>query len=235
MNFAKTFLMAVVLAPNFLFGQKTKDSTNKVSFCIAIGPNLTKASLASYTPTEPSWGRRTSSSYAAGLDINFFVNVPLGKSVSFRPEIGFMLLNQKQFYSNSKIIDEELSSNFRDKLTESQFTLATLLSIDTKYFSIDFGPSAAVVTSAKINSVSKTIAYNGVMIDKEHTDFKKDKKANGTVFSGLLGISNINIYKNFGAGLYYNIGFSDYTQYYQMRKIAKVNGFVFQINAMLGK
>ncbi|MGN6341286.1 MAG: outer membrane beta-barrel protein [Ginsengibacter sp.] len=233
MNFAKTFLMVIVLAPNFLFAQKTKDSTNKVSFCIAIGPNLTKASLASYTPTEPSWGRRTSSSYAAGLDINFFVNVPLGKSVSFRPELGFKLLNQKQMYSNSKIIDEELSSNFRDKLTESQLTLATLLSIETKYFSIDFGPSAGLITSAKINSVSKTVAYNGVMIDKEQTDFKKDKKANDVVFSGLLGISKINIYQNFGAGLYYNIGFPDYTQYYRMRKIAKVNGLMLQLTASL--
>lgn len=225
--------MVIVLAPNFLFAQKTKDSTNKVSFCIAIGPNLTKASLASYTPTEPSWGRRTSSSYAAGLDINFFVNVPLGKSVSFRPELGFKLLNQKQMYSNSKIIDEELSSNFRDKLTESQLTLATLLSIETKYFSIDFGPSAGLITSAKINSVSKTVAYNGVMIDKEQTDFKKDKKANDVVFSGLLGISKINIYQNFGAGLYYNIGFPDYTQYYRMRKIAKVNGLMLQLTASL--
>lgn len=159
--------------------------------------------------------------------------MPLGKGVFFRPELGFMLLNQKQLYSNSKIIDQELSSNFRDKLTESQFTLATLLSIETKYFSIDFGPSAALVTSAKINSVSKTIAYNGVRSDNEQTDFKKDKKANKAVFSGLLGISKINIYRTFGAGLYYNIGFSDYTQYYQMRKIAKVNGLVLQLTASL--
>ena len=233
MKFAKTLLIAVVLAPNLLCAQKTKDSTGKVRFCIAIGPNLTKASLASYTPTEPGWGRRTSSNYSAGLDISFFVNVPLGKSVSFRPELGFRLLNQKQLYSDSKIIDQELSSNFRDKLTESQFALATLLSIETKYFSIDFGPSAGLVTTAKTNSVSKTIAYNGVMIDKEQTDFKKDKKANEAVFSALLGISKINIYKNFGAGLYYNIGFSDYTQYYQMRKIAKVNGLVLQLTASL--
>jgi hypothetical protein len=229
MKFTKTLLVAVMLAPNLLFAQKMKDSTNKVCFFIAIGPNLTKASLASYTPTEPGWGRKTSSTYAPGLDINFFVNVPLGKSVSLRPELAFSLLNQKQLYSDSKIIDEELSSNFRDKQTESQIALTTLLSIATKYFSIDFGPSAALIMSAKINSVSKTIAYNGVMTQKEQIDFKKDKKDNGEVFSGLLGLSKLHIYKNFGAGFYYTIGFSDYTQYYQIRKIAKVNGFVLQL------
>jgi hypothetical protein len=161
------------------------------------------------------------------------VNVHLGKSVSLRPELGFSLLNQKQLYSNSKIIDQELSSNFRDKLTESQVALTTLLSIATKYFSIELGPSAGLIMSAKINSISKTIAYNGVKTDKEQTDFKKDKKANEAVFSGLLGISKLNIYKNFGAGLYYNIGFSDYTQYYQIRKIAKVNGLVLQLTVCL--
>jgi hypothetical protein len=67
------------------------------------------------------------------------------------------------------------------------------------------------------------------MTQKEQIDFKKDKKDNGEVFSGLLGLSKLHIYKNFGAGLYYTIGFSDYTQYYQIRKIAKVNGFVLQL------
>jgi hypothetical protein len=146
-----------------------------------------------------------------------------------------MLSNQKQLYSDSKNVDAELSSTFRDKLQESQIALATFLSIKTKYFSVDFGPSAGFVTSAKINSVLKTIAYNGVMYDKEETDFKKDKKASGAVFSGLLGISKLNLYKKLGIGLYYNVGFSDYTQYYQMRKIAKVNGFFLQLFVSLGE
>jgi hypothetical protein len=65
------------------------------------------------------------------------------------------------------------------------------------------------------------------------TDFKGDNMASGAVFSILAGVSKREIYKKFGAGLYYSLGLSDYTQYYQLRQITRVNGFVLMLTMTL--
>jgi hypothetical protein len=102
-------------------GQDTVRATGgKAVFGIALGPNLTRASLASYIPTSPAWGNYTSSTLAVGFDASVFVLLPMGQTVYFRPELGFSLLNQKQLYSDSKFLNSELSTNNRDRLTESQ-------------------------------------------------------------------------------------------------------------------
>jgi len=125
----------------------------------------------------------------------------------FRPELGFTLLNEHQLYSDSKFLNSVLPTNIRDKLTESQVSLDALFGFQTKLFSIEVGPQLGVVTGAVINSVSKTIAYNGTFYDDNKTDFKKDNMAKGAVFSVLLGVCKRDINRNFGAGLFYNLGF----------------------------
>ena len=58
-------------------------------------------------------------------------------------------------------------------------------------------------------------------------------RSNGAVFSMLLGLGKRAIYKNFGAGIYYDFGFPDYTKYYQLRQIARVNGFLLALTIKL--
>ena len=211
----------------------TRDDGGKAVFGIAVGPNFTRATLASYTPTSPGFGSYTSSKFGVGFDASVFVVLPIGATAYFRPELGFSLLNQKQFYSDSKFVNSVLSTNNSDKLTESQVSVNALFGYRLKPFAIELGPQLGIVTSAVTHSVSKTIAYNGTFYQDTQTDFKKDKTANSTVFAVLVGVSRMAIYKNFGAGIYYSLGLSDYTKYDQLWQIGKVSGFLLKLTVQL--
>jgi hypothetical protein len=215
-------------------GQDTTGGFNrKAVFGIAVGPNLSKASLASYDPTIPGWGAYTSSSFAVGFDARLFLIVPLSREFYFRPQVGFTLLNQKQLYSNTKMVGAQLSTDYIDKLTESQLDVSALFGYRAKSFSIELGPQVGIVTGATTNSVMRTYAYNGTFNQGSKTDFKHDKMANTVVFSVLVGLCKPDLYKNFGAGIYYNMDFSDYTQYENLRQITRVNGFLLTLTLTL--
>lgn len=57
--------------------------------------------------------------------------------------------------------------------------------------------------------------------------------ANAVAFSALAGLSKEDIYKNFGIGLYYRLGVTDYTKYYESRQITRVSGFSLMLTMTL--
>gem|GEM_PF-6893263 len=238
--FARTVSLLGIIGCFHAVGQDTARAEGgggaargKVIAGISLGPNFTRASLASYTPTEPGMGSYTRSSFAVGFDASVFVILPMSETVYFRPALGFSLLNQKQLYSDSKFLNSVLSTNNSDKLTESQVSVDALFGYRAKPFDIELGPMLGIVTGAVTNSVSKTIAYNGTFYQSSRTDFKKVKAANSVVFSMVAGLNRRDIYRKFGAGVYYTLGFSDYTQYYQLWQIGKVSGFLLKLTTEL--
>jgi hypothetical protein len=205
----------------------------RITFGIAVGPNFTTAASTTYNPAQPSKGQYTSSSYSVGFDASMFALLWMGKSVYLRPGLGFSLLNQRQQYCNYSNPNDELSTTYRDKLTETQISVSALLGFLTKPFDIEMGPQVGIVTSAVTNSVQRTLAYNGPFLQSFQTNFKKGKAAKTTVFSLLLGLSKMNIYNKFGAGIYYSLGFSDYTQFYKLWQINQVSGFLIKLTMKL--
>lgn len=57
----------------------------------------------------------------------------------------------KQLYSNSKILNSELSTNNTDKPKESQASADALFGFRTIFFDIEIGPQLGVVTGAAIH------------------------------------------------------------------------------------
>jgi hypothetical protein len=159
--------------------------------------------------------------------------LPMGQKTYFRPELGFTLLNQRQIYDNYPQPHTELSTTYTEKLTETQISVSALLGIRLKPFSIELGPQLGFVTGAVDHTSSVTLAYNGPFYGTGMLDFKKLKMANNFVCSALLGVSKQDIYKRFGAGLYYSFGLADYTKFYDSRQITKVNGLLLTLNMTL--
>ena len=213
-----------------LIAQKQKTEKSKVTFGISAGPNLTSASLESYTPTEPGLGRHSISSFRFGFNANVFVSMPVGKKFSLQPEIGFELLNQKQFYSDSYLIDSSHSSNFTDHLSESEIFLKVFLKYKVKFYYISAGSQIGIITSAKTKSVYKVNADNGILYYNNIVNFKQIKQVNSPAFTLLFGLSKDDLYKNWGVGIYYRLGLSNYTSYNNLRQIGKINGLLLQAN-----
>jgi hypothetical protein len=208
---------------------------NKIVFGFALGPNFTRASTISYTQDQAaaSLGQYTMSKFAVGFDAKAFLILPMGQTTYFRPELGFTLLNQRQIYDNYPQPNTELSTTYTEKLTETQISVSALLGIRLKPFSIELGPQLGLVTGAVDHSSSLTLAYNGPVYGNAMLDFKKLKMANTAVCSVLLGVTRQDIYKRFGAGLYYSFGVADYTKFYYSRQITKVNGLLLTLTMTL--
>jgi hypothetical protein len=219
-------------------GTNKQDTTsgphNEVVFGFAIGPNLTRAPTISYTQDQAaSLGQYTMSKFAVGFDAKAFLILPMGQTTYFRPELGFTLLNQRQIYDNYPQPNTELSTTYTEKLTETQISVSALLGIRLKPFSIELGPQLGLVTGAVDHSSSLTLAYNGPFYGNAMLDFKKLKMANTAVCSILLGVTRQDIYKRFGAGLYYSFGVADYTKFYYSRQITRVNGLLLTLTMTL--
>ena len=159
-----------------------------------------------------------------------FSLLALNKKFSLQPEFGFALYNQKQPYCDNAKLDALGSVSYTDKLYESTISLSALLNYNFKSYSFSIGPQFDIITAAKINSVETLNGFGYTNRINEETNFKKDKKIKSGVFLLRFGMSKHNISKRFGAGIFYLQALSDFTRYYDIRKIGKINGIAVEFN-----
>jgi len=210
--------------------QQKQNEKHKIKFGFNAGPNLTYASLSSYVPTLPDFGRYKTSDYKIWLNIEGFVLIPFSANFSFQTELGFGMYKQKQVYGDLPGLLSPGSTNNYDELSESAITLGGIFQYKTKYFFISAGPQLALITSTNVNTDTKTVSYDATTDQYSGENFKQDGKLHNPSFSFLFGISKDDIYKNLGVGIYYQLGLTNFTEYYNNREVAKVNGFLLKIS-----
>ena len=224
------FVSLYLLLSSGLYAQNRKKELDKTQFGFIAGPNFTKSPLASYITPTISWNNYTESHYSVGLDVKAFVSFPIGAQFYFQPELGYSLYRQKQLYSDDSPLNTVGSVSTTDKLLESAVTVDALMKYKSRYFSISGGLQMGLVTAAEIKSRER---INGSVrtdyIDAE-TDFKKNGETHSPVFSAFFGLGKENILQNWGVGVYYSLGLSNYTANYQIRQITKVHGFLVQFS-----
>ena len=108
--------------------------------------------------------------------------------------------------------------------------MSALLNYNIKSCSFSAGPQFDIVSAAKINSVTRLNGYGYTNRINDETNFKKDGKTKNGVFLWKFGVSKHNISKKFGAGIFYLHALSDFTTYYHIRKIGKINGLLLQFD-----
>lgn len=199
-------------------------------FGLIVFPNCTEASLTSYIQTASAFNNYKRSYFGAGIGFEVHRLVNINSKLSCNPALGITVYNQKQIYCDNAKLNTLESVSYSDKLSESAISLSLLINYNVKSYSFSAGPQFDIVSAAKINSVTRLNGYGYTNRINDEINFKKNGKTENGVFLLKFGVSKHKISKKFGAGIFYIHSLSDFTRYYNIRKIGKINGLLLQFN-----